>query len=135
MKANVLDNKFYKKATQSAKALLKDPVKLNQVLSAAKEKMTGIQFDNEKVGAFVNKVKVLIRMVKAYVKGEYKSVPWKTLLAILAGIVYFVMPLDLVPDFIPITGFLDDFTVIMLITNAFQSDIENYRLWEKNNVG
>jgi uncharacterized membrane protein YkvA (DUF1232 family) len=58
--------------------------------------------------------------------------PWKSLLALVGGVVYFLMPVDLLPNFIPFTGFLDDFTVIMLLSGAFQQDIEDFLLWEEN---
>jgi len=70
-------------------------------------------------------------MVRAYASGVYKEIPWKSMVAMVAGLVYFLMPLDLVPDFIPFTGFIDDFTVIMLITNAIHQDIELYLEWEE----
>ena len=72
----------------------------------------------------------MLRMVQAYANGSYRELPWKSLLAILGGITYFMMPFDLVPDFIPFTGLLDDFTVIMFITGAFQQDIEEFLEWE-----
>ena len=44
-----------------------------------------------------------------------RRVPWwaKALLPVLA--VYLVMPIDLIPDFIPIIGYLDDLVVLLLV--------------------
>ena len=44
-----------------------------------------------------------------------RRVPWwaKALLPALA--VYLVMPIDLIPDFIPVIGYLDDLVVVLLV--------------------
>ena len=84
----------------------------------------------DEVSNLKSKILLFVRMVKAFVKKEYTDVPWKTILAIIAGIVYFVTPFDLIPDFIPITGFVDDFTVLYWVFNNFNKDIESFRSWE-----
>jgi len=71
------------------------------------------------------------RMVRAYMNGDYREIPWKNLLYITAGIVYFVTPLDLIPDFIPLTGFMDDLTVLMWVFNSVRSSIDDFEEWEK----
>ena len=53
---------------------------------------------------------------------------------LVAGLVYFVMPLDILPDFIPVTGFLDDITVIIWIFNNFKSEIDAFEAWERNTI-
>lgn len=75
-------------------------------------------------------VNTLNRMVRAYLNGDYQKIPWKSLLLITSGIVYFVSPLDLIPDFIPVFGFLDDITVLLWIFNAVKGDIEDFEEWE-----
>src|SRR5512145_812007 len=41
------------------------------------------------------------RMLKAWSKGDYQSVPWKTIVLSLATVIYFLNPFDMAPDFIP----------------------------------
>ena len=69
-------------------------------------------------------------MIRAYVSGEYRELPWRTLIILVAGILYFVTPLDLIPDFIPALGFVDDISVIFWIFKSFSEDLEKFEEWE-----
>ena len=73
----------------------------------------------------------LLRMLRAFVTGRYRRVPQRTLLAALAGLVYFVNPLDLVPDALPLLGFVDDVGVLAWIVHKVRQDIEAYVAWER----
>ena len=54
----------------------------------------------------------------------------KTAIGIVAGtLLYFVAPLDLLPDFLPAVGYIDDFAVIAFAVNAVREEIERFRLW------
>ncbi|MFQ5637966.1 MAG: YkvA family protein [bacterium] len=72
----------------------------------------------------------LIRMAKAWIRGEYKEMPWQTIIFAMAGIIYFVNPFDIVPDFLPSVGFLDDATVIGFVLKSIKQDIEEFLHWE-----
>lgn len=126
------ENRFYQKAKDKATSIIGDREKMSDLATASKDKLQGLNFEDSKMSRLAVNVRIIVRMIKAYANGSYRELPWKSLVGLIAGIVYFVMPLDLMPDFIPFTGFLDDFTVIMLITGAFQQDIENFLLWEGN---
>jgi curved DNA-binding protein CbpA len=54
-----------------------------------------------------------------------------TLGVIAAGLIYFFIPTDLVPDFIPLLGFMDDLAVLTTIINALQGELAAYRGWRK----
>ena len=77
---------------------------------------------------------VLGRLIKAYALGQYREVPWKTILLIVAAIIYFVNPLDLVPDIIPLSGLTDDFAVLVWVYNTVSNEIEKFLVWEKSQV-
>lgn len=77
---------------------------------------------------------VLGRIIKAYAKGQYKSIPWKTLLIIVAAVIYFLNPLDLVPDLIPIAGLADDFAVLLWVYNAVSGEVEKFLSWEQSQL-
>jgi uncharacterized membrane protein YkvA (DUF1232 family) len=63
------------------------------------------------------------------VKGNYKLHPAITGI-IGAGLLYFIIPLDLIPDYIPIAGLLDDFVVLSTIINSLQKELAEYRDWK-----
>jgi uncharacterized membrane protein YkvA (DUF1232 family) len=73
----------------------------------------------------------VVRLVQAYAKGNYKQAPWKSLVMIVAAILYFVSPIDLIPDFILGLGFADDIAVITFVYKSIQKDIEKFLAWER----
>lgn len=73
----------------------------------------------------------LIRLVKAWVQGKYKDVPWETIIWAIVAIIYFVNPFDLIPDFIPFIGYLDDALVIAWVVRSIKKDLDDFKDWEK----
>ncbi len=128
----IQENKFFERAKSRASTILGDKQKLNAVLNASKTRLSEVNLENTKLSKLGHNLRVFLRMIQAFVKGEYTDAPWKSMVAIVAGVIYFLMPIDLIPDFIPFTGFIDDFTVIMLISNAFQQDIEMFEIWDSS---
>lgn len=70
------------------------------------------------------------RMLKAWSKGDYLSVPWKTIVLSLATIIYFLNPFDMAPDFIPGVGYLDDAVVLGFVVNSIKKELEKFLRWE-----
>ncbi len=131
-KSRLSGNRFYQKAKEKASGIVGDKERMSALVSSSREKLQSINFEDSKISRLAVNLRVIIRIIKAYANGSYREMPWKSLLALVGGVVYFLMPLDLIPDFIPFTGFMDDFTVIMLLSGAFQQDIEDFLLWEEN---
>ena len=69
------------------------------------------------------------RMVRAFVKGEYKTAPG-TIAAVVCALVYFIVPTDLIPDIIPVVGYLDDGTLIMQCVKMVGAELQRFRDWE-----
>jgi uncharacterized membrane protein YkvA (DUF1232 family) len=76
----------------------------------------------------------LFRLLRAWTRGRYKVIPWKTLLMAIAAVIYFVNPFDLVPDFLPLLGFTDDASVIAFVLKSIGKDIKQFREWEMQNA-
>lgn len=123
-------NTGYRKAKRKAASILEDPERLRKLLASSVEKLKGLRNDTDSIKKLKLMVPTLNRMIRAYINGEYRRVPWKSLLLITSGIVYFVSPIDFIPDFIPVLGFMDDITVILWILNAVKDDVEEFEEWE-----
>ena len=41
------------------------------------------------------------------------------------------MPADLIPDFIPVIGYLDDAAVVALAVRSVKGDLDAFRAWEE----
>ncbi len=124
-------NKFFQRAKEKAADIIGDRDSMNDLVSSSREKLQNINFEDSKISRMAVSLRVMARIIKAFANGKYRELPWKSLLSLVGGLVYFMMPIDLIPDFIPFTGFLDDFTVIMLISGAFKHDIEEFLRWEE----
>ena len=72
-------------------------------------------------------VKTFFTMTKAIVKGQYKM-PWKTFFWVLLCCVYFLSPIDLLPDILPVLGFADDGAFIVFVLLLIHQDLNNFRL-------
>ena len=70
-----------------------------------------------------------IDMLRCSMRGEYQDLSKKTIGIVAGTLLYFVAPLDLLPDLLPVMGFIDDFAVIAFAVNAVQGEIEHFRLW------
>ena len=47
------------------------------------------------------------------------------------GLLYFILPADFIPDFIPVAGYLDDLVVLTTIMNSLSKEIGEYRIWKE----
>jgi len=65
------------------------------------------------------------------IKGKYKLHPAITG-TIAGGLLYFIVPLDLIPDYLPVIGLLDDFAVLSVIINSMQDELAEYRKFKGN---
>lgn len=74
-------------------------------------------------------VQALARMLRAYARREYTDVPWRSLVMTAAALLYFMMPLDFIPDFV-LGGLVDDAAVIAFVVRQVQRDLDAFLLWE-----
>lgn len=77
--------------------------------------------------------KVLFGMMKDYRKGVYTQVPWFTIATIAFSLLYILNPLDIIPDFIPGLGYIDDFAILTFGIRFIQTDIHSYLDWKIEN--
>ena len=120
------DSRFFRKAMSSAGELVNENSRLRQVLDKVYHKM----LKNASHSKLFERLKVIFRLVKAYAKGEYREVSPKSILLLTGGLLYFLMPVDLIPDFIPVTGLVDDLTLILWIYSSLEDEINRFEQWE-----
>src|SRR5688500_8381527 len=127
-------NNFFNAALRHAATALGRPSRLLALLPKLAMKLKDANWKNVNANAAKEKFFVLGRLIKAYALGQYREVPWKTILLIVAAVIYFVNPLDLVPDIIPLTGLTDDFAVLIWVYNSVSNEIEKFIEWEKTRL-
>ena len=72
----------------------------------------------------------MYRLLLAFWNGSYREIPWKSLVLIVVAIIYFVNPFDLIPDVIPILGYVDDAAIIGVVLAQIQVDLDDFLDWE-----
>jgi uncharacterized membrane protein YkvA (DUF1232 family) len=127
-------NKFFNSALRYASTVAGRPGRLLSILPKLALKLKQTNWKNVNAVSAKEKFFVLGRLIKAYATGQYREVPWKTILLIVAAVIYFINPLDLVPDIIPLTGLTDDFAVLLWVYNSVSDEIEKFLTWEKTQV-
>jgi uncharacterized membrane protein YkvA (DUF1232 family) len=128
----MLKNRFFDLALSKASGILGTRGRLVLLLTKLGLKLRSVSWKDVNAAAAREKFLVLGRISRAYATGQYREVPWKTMVMIVASLAYFVMPIDLLPDLIPITGLTDDVAVLMAVFNAVSVDVDKFLLWEKN---
>ena len=80
---------------------------------------------------FLKDVALLISMVRDYWSGAYREIPWWVIAAVVFTLLYVLSPIDLIPDFIPVIGLLDDAVVIALCLAMIEQDLLKYQEWKE----
>ena len=88
-----------------------------------------IKHTSNSIKHILNDVKDLYNLSKDSLKGNYKLHP-VNMGIIAGGLLYFIIPTDLVPDFIPIVGLVDDIALLTTIIKSMQGELQKYRNWK-----
>ncbi|SNT70157.1 Uncharacterized membrane protein YkvA, DUF1232 family [Psychrobacter sp. LV10R520-6] len=80
---------------------------------------------------FTTDVVLFLSLVKDYSQGNYRKVPYKTISAVVVGLLYILNPIDIIPDFIPVVGYIDDALIIAFCLKMVEKDLKKYETWKK----
>ncbi len=100
---------------------------IRDLTTHASDKLKRTSGWSAKLAQMRQELELLIGLLGAYYRGEYTDVSKRTLVTVTAGVLYFLMPFDVVPDFILGFGFLDDAAVIGYVIAAVRGEIDAYR--------
>ncbi|GGE60875.1 uncharacterized membrane protein YkvA (DUF1232 family) [Pedobacter psychrotolerans] len=118
---------FFRKSENRATVILKDKSKANTTIKDALGKAVS---NKGQLDGVWEKMVLLFAVSKDYVNGNYTEIPKRSIVAILGGLVYFLSPIDVVPDFVPVLGFIDDIFILNLVYRQVVKDLENYKAWK-----
>ena len=117
--------KELEKGYEKAEVILQNEDKVEKLLQRLEKKLQSIP----KIGDKLSHVPVFASLVKSYVKKEYTEVPIGTIVAIVSALIYFVSPIDIIPDAIPGLGHVDDAAVVGACLILVDTDIQEYIKW------
>ena len=118
----------FAKAVRTAQSYVNDPQRLRALFQEAAKEAASMPRDPFK--DTWPYLETMLRLIRAYYRGEYRAVTESTLVVIIAAIIYIVSPLDVIPDAIPAIGFLDDATVLSLALRRTRQDLDDFMIWE-----
>lgn len=88
------------------------------------------------LGGVIDDVTCMVLLVDSYIKKEYRDIPVGTIISIVGALIYVVSPIDLIPDVVPVIGFMDDAVVITLVLGlGVSKDLKKYRKWRDGKRG
>ncbi|MDX5419606.1 MAG: DUF1232 domain-containing protein [Hymenobacteraceae bacterium] len=127
----VAQSPFFKNIMEKAETYLKHPTKVAQLISDALKKATAKKGVGALAGEVWENLQLLSRMIKAATAGEYKGIPTSTVVGGIAVIIYFLTPIDLIPDVIPVIGLLDDASLLAWFMASIKSELDKFKEWDE----
>jgi uncharacterized membrane protein YkvA (DUF1232 family) len=125
--------RWFERKQRRAVVAVEQPVQLERTANQAEQKA----FRSPTVGKLRqawSDIQVLVRLTRAYARGDYRQVSKSTIILIAAALTYFVSPIDAIFDHLPLGGFLDDAAVLAWVVSEVRAEIEAFRLWEATTV-
>ena len=111
----------------SAKRLLSNPRQMRRVIEEAVVKM---RRHSGAIREISGEFQVIVRMLKAWLAGDYKDVSTKSIVILIGAILYFLNPFDAIPDLTPIIGYFDDVSVIAWVAKTLKDELDKFQAWE-----
>ena len=121
-------NRAFAKALELAKSFAKDPEALRALFREAMRKARSIP--KEPFKDLWGYFQAMLRLIRAYYRGDYRNVRLMNLVIIIAAIIYVLDPWDLIPDWIPGLGFADDATILAFAVQKTRETLDDFTTWE-----
>jgi Uncharacterized conserved protein len=118
----------FRRATADAEDYAGDPKRLRKLVEDAVGKINVIP--RGPFGETWPYLLAMIRVIRDFQRGDYRDIAAAKLLIIIAAIIYFVSPFDVIPDWIPVLGHIDDAFVITLALKSVRGDLDTFMAWE-----
>lgn len=94
------------------------------------EKIRSKLIGNVRFEKFLAEGKIMLSLIRDYWRKEYTSIPWYAITAIVFTLLYVLNPMDLVPDYLPFIGYVDDATVFSFALTLVSKDLSTYKTWK-----
>lgn len=112
--------------------LARQESKVRELLSNVGKKIVKLG-EHPKVKMLIDPISIFIRMIMAHFSGTHK-LSGSTLGLLLLALVYFLSPVDFIPDFLGFMGFADDVSVVLAVYAKVKGEVERFLDWEKSQV-
>lgn len=123
--------RYYPETAEKVQTLIESNVLLEKLALSVYHKIEG---SLQKYADIAGRLNVITRLTKAWRNKEYTDVSYATVFLSVAILLYFVSPIDLIPDFIPLIGGLDDVLLLGFLLKIIDKEIERFLTWERANA-
>lgn len=113
-------------ARNRAAEIVRSPDKLREMVAEAREKADSAGGAPSPLSGVIEDLKTMFDLLRAVARGNYR-LRKETLILIAGAVLYFVIPIDVIPDFIPVAGFIDDAAVIAWVVKTCKTEIDLFR--------
>lgn len=113
-------------ARTRAAEIVQSPDKLRAMVAEAREKADTAGGATSPLSGVIEDLKTMFELLRAVARGSYR-LRKETLILIAGAVLYFVIPIDVIPDFIPVAGFIDDAAVIAWVVKTCKTEIDLFR--------
>ena len=120
---------LFARLKNKALVYLRDPDKLRDLVQKGSSKASAAGRGGPLRGVWDGLLR-LIRLLRAYARRQYTNVPLQSLILIVAGVLYFVLPIDVIPDIFVGIGFIDDAAVIAWVVSTVKAVLDDFARWE-----
>ena len=110
---------------------LRNPDRLLELIRKGRRKAASIGQDGPLKEVW-DSLMAFLRLLRAYARKEYTNISWQHLVLIVAAVLYFLAPIDVIPDWIVGLGFLDDAAVVAWVIKTVKGDLDDFRKWESS---
>jgi uncharacterized membrane protein YkvA (DUF1232 family) len=125
-----MKNRFFRIALSQASRLLGKPGRLVSLVAQMLHRIYRSDRKELSVKIVRDRFQTLGRMVLAYARGRYRAVPVKTMVSIVAAVLYFLNPIDLIPDGLFGLGLADDLAVLTWVYKSGEAELNAFLQWE-----
>lgn len=124
----IIQSRAYRKAKRLVSATVDSPARLLSLANSAQQKAS--KHAGHKLASVLEPIKASYRLIRAYASGAYRDISLENFGLIVAAIIYFVMPVDALPDFIAGLGFTDDAAVLAWTFKRVSHELNKFVAWE-----
>ena len=111
--------------TAQAEEIIKNPQKLEELLQQLEAKLK----DVPKAGDALSRIPLMISMVRSYITKEYTEISPKVIFSLVCAIIYLLKGKDVIPDNIPVVGYVDDLAVFAAAFMINEPELQAYTQW------
>ena len=110
-----------------AEELVKNPAILEELLRQLEEKIKEVPV----AGDALSRVPLMISMIRSYLTKEYTAISPKVIVSLVAAILYLLAGKDIIPDKVPVVGYVDDLAVFAAAFLVNEPELSAYSKWRE----